>query len=302
MDSLSKLKGKRCFITGGTGFIGQSLVAKLNALGAEVIAPSRSQMDLTDKVKVEKEIHAARPEIIFHLAAAGVVLSPGSSNIHDINVTGTYTLVSAAKKLKKPPVLILMGSCSEYNNKESPLLETDELNSINDYGLSKIKAADLARKNGQGLPINWVRLFNCYGPHESPSRLLPYIVNQARSGLPIEVTGGRQLRDFTYVNDVAEGLIRLALRAENSTTWEDINMGSGQPIYLKEYIELIKEILAEFNIFADIRYGAKSYRTGEAMNMTPDITRLHNKLGWRPATPIKEGVRNTVQLILSTSK
>ena len=302
MDALSKLKGKRCFITGGTGFIGQSLIAKLTTLGAEVTAPSRGQMNLTEHIKVEEKIYAAQPEILFHLAAAGVVLSPGPSNIHDVNVTGTHTLVSAVKKLRKPPVLILMGSCSEYNNKDSPLLETDELNSLNDYGLSKIKAADLARKNCQGLPIRWVRLFNCYGPQEPMSRLLPYIVNQARSGLPIEVTGGGQLRDFTYVDDVSEGLIRIALSAEGATNWEDINLGSGRPIYLKEYIELIKETLDEFGIKSDIRYGAKPYRSGEAMIMTPDITHLHKKLGWRPSTPIKEGVRNTVQFILSTTK
>lgn len=302
MDTLNEIQGRRCFITGGRGFIGKSLIKKLTTLGAKVSAPSKSEMDITHALKVNQEVQIARPEILFHLAATSIVDVSNPLSTHDINVAGTSNLISAAKSLKNPPIVILMGSGFEYKTQESPLVETDPLESKNAYGLSKISAAQEARRLGQGLSINWIRLFNSYGPDDVPSRLLPYIVNQARAGLPIEVTEGGQIRDFTFVDDVAEGLIRLALSAKNSTAWEDINMGSGQPICLKDYIELIKQILAEFNIVADIRYGAKSYRPGEAMNMTPDITRLQKKLGWRPSTPIKEGVRNTVQFILSTTK
>ncbi|MEI7602169.1 MAG: NAD-dependent epimerase/dehydratase family protein [Opitutae bacterium] len=302
MDTLNQIQGRRCFITGGRGFIGKSLTKKLTSLGAKVSAPTKSEMDITHALKVNQEVQIAQPEILFHLAATSVVNVSNPLSTHDINVLGTSNLISAVKSLKKTPIVILMGSGFEYKTQESPLLETDPLESQNTYGLSKITAAHEARRLGQGLSVNWIRLFNSYGPDDVPSRLLPYIVNQARAGLPIEVTDGGQIRDFTYVDDVAEGLIRLALSAENSTSWEEFNMGSGQPIYLKNYIELIKEILAEFNIVADIRYGAKSYRPGEAMNMTPDITRLQKKLGWRPSTPIKEGIRNTVQFILSTSK
>ena len=299
MDSLKILKGKRCFVTGGKGFIGQCLVKKLISLGAEVTAPSRSEMDITNSAKVVTEIQAAQPELLFHLAATGFLALNTLENITDVNVTGTLNLISAAKLLARPPVVILLGTCSEYKDKESPLLETDELNSLNDYGLSKIKAADLARKNAQGLPIRWVRLFNCYGPHEPAGRLLPYIVNQAKSGLPVEVTGGRQLRDFTHVEDVSEGLIRLALSTESTANWEDINLGSGRPIYLKEYIELIKETLVEFGIEPDIRYGAKPYRPNEAINTVPDISKLRKNLNWAPAISIKDGVRNTIQFMLS---
>jgi len=302
MDTLNEIQGRRCFVTGGRGFIGKSLIKKLISLGAKVSAPTKSEMDIAHALKVNQEVQIAQPEILFHLAATSVVNVSNPLSTHDINVAGTSNLISAVKSLKNPPIVILMGSGFEYKTQESPLLETDPLESQNTYGLSKIYAAQEARRLGQGLSINWIRLFNSYGPDDVPSRLLPYIVNQAKAGLPIEVTEGSQIRDFTYVNDVAEGLIRLALSAKNSTAWEDINMGSGQPICLKDYIELIKQILTEFNIVADVRYGAKSYRPGEAMNMTPDITRLQKKLGWRPSTPIKEGVRNTVQFILSTSK
>ena len=299
MDTLNHLKGKRCFITGGKGFVGKSLAKKLISLGAEVIAPTRAEMDLTKSVEVAKKIHEAQPEILFHLAAAGVVHGPGPSEINNVNVLGTHTLVSTVKQLTKTPVLILMGSCSEYKDKKSSLLETDELGSLNDYGLSKIKAAELARKDGQGLSIRWVRLFNCYGPYEPAGRLLPYMVNEARSGLPIEVTAGEQYRDFTYIDDVSEALIRLALSAEGTKNWEDFNLGSGRPVYLKEYIDLIKKTLAEFNIHANIRYGAKPYRTGEAMNIIPDISKLRKNLNWAPPTSIKDGVRNTIQFMLS---
>lgn len=305
MDTLSSIKGKKCYLTGGKGFIGKSLVKKLRDLGAIVASPSREEVDITNPVQLIKSIQLFEPEIIFHLAATGFLSSAHKldiGNINNVNIVGTHNLVLAAKCLPRAPVVIMLGTCFEYKNKDAPLLECDPLDPFSDYGISKIKAADLARKEGSGLPIRWIRLFNCYGPHEPKNRLLPYIIERAKGQLPVELTAGEQIRNFTYVEDVAEGLIRIGLSVDKTIPWDVYNFGSKQPICLKDYIDLIKTTLHEFNVKAEIRYGAKPYRDGEAMIMTPDVSYLQKNINWLPTTPMGEGIKQAVNFAMNTHK
>ncbi len=291
MDSL---KGRRCLVTGASGFIGQVLVRKLLAVGAMVHAPGRTELDFHEESSVQKTVQDFAPEKVFHLAAEGVTSVGSLEALRETNVRGTRRLVAELNALPYSPTVILLGSGFEYAVKEVPLKEDDDLSPFSDYGISKIEAATAAFEAASRLNVTWVRLFNVYGPGEPPGRLLPHIVSQSKKGLPVEVTAGEQLRDFTHVEDVAKGLMLLAARPAVRPGWETFNLGTGTSTRLHEYINLVVGALASHGVVSDLRLGARPYRQGEPMVYLPDVSRIQKAVGWLPATPLSHGVSDAV--------
>lgn len=298
MDVLSEFKGRRCLVTGAHGFIGSALARSLRQAGAELFSPRRAELDVGDAAAVCAQVRACAPEYVFHLASEGVGKPVPPEQLRRSNVDGTRNLVSALAALPAAPRVVLLGSGFEYAAKEGLLSETDEIAPFSDYGVSKVEASALARQEGGGLPLAWVRLFNVYGPGEPEARLLPYLAHRASEGLPVEVTAGEQLRDFTYVDDVAEGLLRLALSLPAEPAWEVCNFGSGQGVRLREFIEEGVAALRERGLNPDVRFGAKPYRPGEPMKYLPDVSRLRARLRWSPPTPLATGVRLSIASFL----
>jgi len=291
MDSLN---GQRCLVTGAGGFIGQVLVRKLLAAGAIVHAPGRTELDLDVESSIRRTVRDFAPEKVFHLAAKGVTGASSLEALRETNVHGTRRLIAELNLLRHSPTVTLLGSGFEYAAKETPLKEEDALSPFSDYGISKLEAAAAAREVASGLSVTWVRLFNVYGPGESLGRLLPHIVSQSRQGLPVEVTAGEQLRDFTHVDDVAEGIMRLAARPTASLGWEVFNLGTGTPTRLHAFMSLVVAALASHGVVSDLRLGARPYRPGEPMIYLPDVSRLQKAVGWLPATTLSRGVSDAV--------
>jgi UDP-glucose 4-epimerase len=298
MDGLSTFRGRRCLVTGAYGFIGAALTRFLSQAEAEIFKPSRVELDVADAVAVDAYVRKCAPEFVFHLASEGVSRTVPLEKLLRSNVRGACNLVSALGRLALPPRVILLGSGFEYAAKDGLIIETDAVRPFSDYGASKAEACALVRQEGMSLPMTWVRLFNVYGPGEPEARLLPYLVSRAVQGLPIEVTAAEQRRDFTYVDDVAEGLMRLALRLPSDASWEIYNLGSGQDIRLRDFIEEAVTALRERGINPDVRFGAKPYRPGEPMKYLPDLSKLHRHLGWAPTTPLANGMRASVAALL----
>lgn len=298
MDHLSPFLGRRCLVTGARGFIGSALTRSLRQAGAELFSPRRAELDVGDANAVWTQVRASAPEYVFHLASEGVGKPVPPEQLRRSNIDGTRNLISALAALPAAPRVVLLGSGFEYAAKEGQLSETDEIAPFSDYGVSKVEAAALARQEGGGLPLVWVRLFNVYGPGEPEARLLPYLAHRASEGLPVEVTEGEQLRDFTYVDDVAEGLMRLALSLPAQPTWEVFNLGSGHCVKLRDFIEEGMAGLRERGLRPDVRFGAKPYRPGEPMSYLPDISKLQARLRWSPPTPLAAGVRTALSSIL----
>ncbi len=294
MDVLNPFHGRRCLVTGARGFIGQVLVRKLLAAGAIVHAPGRPEFDLHLESSIQKTVRDFAPEKVFHLAAEGVTGAGSLEALRETNVHGTRRLVAELNLLPHSPTVILLGSGFEYAAKEAPLKEDDSLSPFSDYGISKIEAAAAAREAASRLSVTWVRLFNVYGPGEPLGRLLPHIVSQSRQGLPVEVTAGEQLRDFTHVDDVAEGIMRLAARPAASLGWEVYNLGTGTSTRLHEFMSLVVTALANHGFVSDLRLGARPYRPGEPMIYLPDVSRIQKAVGWLPATSLSRGVSAAV--------
>ena len=268
--------------------------------GAEVFAPRRAQFDVGNAELVESQVAGFAPHFVFHLASDGVNQPVPLEQLRISNVDGTRNLVRSLARLRTPPRVVLLGSCVEYAPKTGRITEEDPLGPYSDYGRSKVDAAVLAQQEGAGLSQVWVRLFNVYGSHDMSQRLLPYVVSQCRKGLPVEMTAGEQVRDFTYVDDVAEGLMRLALAMPPTRFWEVYNLGSGKALSLRDFVTEITAALRLHGLNPDVRLGVRPYRAGEPMEYLPDISKLASRLQWMPSTPLEAGIRTAVTDLLRT--
>lgn len=299
MDDLKGLKGRRCLVTGGAGFIGTALVRLLRREGALVSAPARHEVDLRDAAAVSQWTRAHSPDAVFHLAAEGVTDSVDVRELAAANVLGVRNLIESIIGQPGRPKVLLLGSGFEYAPQERPCSETDPLSPFSPYGASKAEAAAVAAALSPEMPVAWVRPFNVYGPGEQPSRLLPSIVASVVAGRPAEVTPGEQLRDFTFVEDVAEALVKILLSLPDRPCWETYNIGTGRPARLRDFIGLAADALRARGFSPDVRFGARPYRLGEPMCYLPDVTRLRQRLGWTPPTTIEDGISRTLVALLN---
>jgi nucleoside-diphosphate-sugar epimerase len=110
MDDLSAYRGRRCLLTGVSGFIGSTLARTLRLTGAEFYAPRRAELDIGDAAAVAVKVRAYAPEYVFHLASDGVNQPVPDGQLWLSNVDGTRNLISALAKLPVSPRVVLLGS------------------------------------------------------------------------------------------------------------------------------------------------------------------------------------------------
>ena len=183
--------------------------------------------------------------------------------------------------------LVHAGSALEYGEIAGDLSETSVPNPTTLYGKSKLEGTQVIAKSGIKSAI--ARLFTVYGPGEHAGRLLPDLLKASRTGKEVKLTAGVQKRDFTFVEDVAEGLLRLGL--SSTVPAEIINLATGKLISVREFAETAAVIL---NIRTEqLSIGALPTRTEEMEHSEVSIRRLREVLGWSPATSITQGIQKT---------
>ncbi len=298
---------ERVLVTGGSGFIGSHLVEALLRRGDEVhtlLLPGDpalnltavrehvhlDHVDLVDFDTVKQAVTRIRPEVVFHLAAAGVTdVRADPALVARVNVEGTLNLLKALGGSYR--VFVNTGTCHEYGNNEPPLREDQDPRPELPYAITKTAVWYFARRfyQTEGWPIVTVRPFTVYGPRQAPHAFIPACIRAARQGRDFEMTSGEQRRDFVYVTDIVEGFIRAAsvLPAIGGT----FNLCSGQGVPLYQVAEMI---LAAVGSTATIRRGALPYRDGEIWELVGDPTRAREILGWEPAISLPEGIRKTI--------
>lgn len=302
--------GSRVFVTGASGFLGAHVVRRLIAEGMEVAIlvrdPDRVLRlqalqtgmpvvvvgDLLDQERLQAAITGWQPQVVYHLAAAGV--NPAASTPAEVvqsNVLGTLNLLEACRGLAVSR-FVYAGSCAEYGSGHD-LSEDRRPAPTNVYGASKAAAGLLVQTYGRmyGLPTVWLRPFMIYGPLERRGRLVTHTILTALSGEDIRMTGGEQERDFVYIDDVVDGFIRAADDAYPAAVGETINLSSGEGVPIREVVALILEIMGH-PVKAVL--GALPYREGEMWQQSGDNTRARRLLDWSPRVSLREGLERTI--------
>lgn len=266
------------------------------------------EFDIADYEKLEKTFADAKPEIVIHLAAqAGVRYSIDHPESYlSSNLVGSFNLLEAARA---HPVrhLMLASSSSVYGmNEKLPFAETDRADEpVSLYAATKKSMESLAHSYAHlyQIPTTAFRFFTVYGPWGRPDMALFKFVRAMEAGEPIDVYGeGRMLRDFTYVDDLVEGITRLAdtvplvgspAGPEDSLShvapYRVVNLGGGSPVGLLQFIEAIENALGKKAVCRFL-----PMQPGDVARTSADQVLLRKLIGTMPSTPVESGVAEFV--------
>jgi nucleoside-diphosphate-sugar epimerase len=293
---------ERVLVTGGSGFIGACLVRELIAAGRDVhlmLRPesrtwrltdvegryTRHDADLRDAEAVRSAVRASRPDVIYHLAAAGTFhFQCDRAAILTVNVLGTMNLLEALES-QDYRALIYTGSSSEYGHKDRPMRADDRLDPRSEYAVGKVASAHLCQAAAyRGRPNTVVRVFSAYGPWEDPKRIASYVMGCCVRGETPRVTSGLQPRDFIYVEDVT-ALLRTAAD-EPKVHGRILLAGTGQRQTVRNMVETIVAVCGG----KPAEYGAEPPRSDEPAVWQADIEETTALTGWRPRYDLRAGV------------
>jgi len=297
--------GKRVFVTGATGFIGQLLVRRLVHAGAVVGAgvfpgeppervaglPQQARhiiLDVLDATSVRRAVEDAEPDVVFHLAAIGVADPGVEPNLAlAVNAGGTLHLLEALRGRDVRRV-VLVGTCYEYGAREA----VEGLDPFNVYAASKVAAWAFGRVywRALGLPVVVVRPFQVYGPGQPAHTLIPAAIRAALAGEDFPMTGGEQERDFIYVDDVVEGMLSAA--GAPGVEGQSLDLGTGQVYAVRQVIERIWTMTGARG---QMLSGALPYRRSEVMHLVANADRMARLTGWRARVGLEEGLRRTIE-------
>ncbi|MBB3381437.1 MULTISPECIES: NAD-dependent epimerase [unclassified Rhizobium] len=327
----------RYLITGTAGFIGFHLArrlldeghfvvgfdgmtpyydVKLKEKRTAILARSNGFKAVTgmleDKAALDRAAELAEPDVIVHLAAqAGVRYSLENPRSYvDSNLVGSFNILELARNLQ-PKHLLLASTSSVYGaNEKIPFAESDKADEqMTIYAATKKSMELMAHSYAHlfNIPTTAFRFFTVYGPWGRPDMALFKFVDAIRNDRPIEIYGeGKMSRDFTYIDDLVEGIVRLigvVPSEENRVLSETVidtlsknapfrvvNIGGGQPVGLMSFVETIETMLGKKAIRKML-----PMQPGDVHNTyaVPDL--LVALTGFRPQIEVDEGVKRFVE-------
>ncbi len=300
-------------VTGGAGFIGSHLVERLADVGADVTvvdnlrtgrwdnliavagAIRAMEADVRDAARIERIIAETKPAYLFHLAANPSVPGSVSDPVYDFetNCVGTFNVLNALRLTGGCEKVVVLSSGTVYGEPESfPIMETDSLKPISPYGASKLHAEVTAGMFHRvyGVPSVIARPFNVFGPRMGRFVVLDLLHKLHRNPERLEILGtGRQVRDFTYVADIVEGLIVLA---ERGVPCEGYNLSSGTACTITQLAQKLIGIVGLAGQ-TGLAFTGESW-VGDAQRWEVALHKAAG-LGYRPSFTLDEGLRCTIQ-------
>jgi len=325
----------RILVTGAAGFIGSSTSHRLLDRGDEVVGidnlndyydvslkearldrlKSREgfrfeRLDIEDRSGMDRLFRDARPDRVVHLAAqAGVRYSLENPQAYvDANVTGFLNVLENVRNLGTDHLVYASTSSVYGSNTNMPFSVHDNVDHpVSLYAATK-KANELMAHTYSHLfqvPCTGLRFFTVYGPWGRPDMALFKFTKQILAGQPIDIFNyGHHKRDFTYIDDIVEGIVRVLDRPalanpdwrgdspdpqSSSAPYRLYNIGSNNPVDLLRYVEVLEETLgieAEKNLLP--------LQPGDVPDTYASVDDLMRDVGYMPDTPIETGIRNFV--------
>ena len=283
----------KALVTGLGGFTGRYVSSELEAMGYEVIGLGQGQVaseehyevDLRDVERLDSAIAEIQPRLVVHLAAIAFVGHGDVGDIYSSNIVGTRNLLAALANCKTPADKVLLASSANvYGNASVPTLdETCPAQPENDYAVSKYAMELMARHWRDALPIVIARPFNYTGVGQSPSFLLPKLVDHfARRAQRVELGNVDVYREFNDVRMVAAAYGGLL---NSGTAGEVYNVCSGLAYSIKDVLALLAD-LAGYTIDVDVN--PAFVRANEVKRLVGSNRRLVSAIGEIRQIPLAE--------------
>ena len=310
--------GTRALVTGGAGFIGSNLAIALVRAGASVsvvdtmipgyggnlfnLDPVKDSVsvevaDIRDADAMARAVRGV--DIVFHLAGQMdhvLSLKDPFPDI-DINIKGTTVLMEALKHHNPSARVVYTGTRGEYGPADSlPVSEDAPTNPRGLHEISNLAAAKIVEMYGHvhGIRGTTLRLSNIYGPRaqmrHSRYGVVNWFVRLALDGTTIPVFGdGKILRDFLYVDDCVDAILLAA--GSDAALGQVLNVGGGEPTTFREVAETLRALTGTPWELAPFSAERKAQEPGDFYS---DISKIRRVLGWRPKTPLVEGLERTL--------
>lgn len=310
--------GRRVLITGGAGFIGSTLAIRLVQLGAEVtvvdslvpeyggnlfnLAPVEDDIrlnvsDVRDEYSFAYLIRGQ--DVLFNLAGQTSHLDSMSDPFTDLEINCVSQLhILEACRRHNPEVVVVFASTRQFYGRPEylPVDERHPLHPVDVNGVNKMAGEwyHLLYSEVYGIPTCALRLTNTYGPRmrvkDARQTFLGIWVRLVVENATFEVWEGGQLRDFTYVEDAVDALLRCA--SDPSAYGQVFNLGGPEPITLTDVAERL------VGIAGSGRFSVQAYpedrKRIDIGHYYADFGKIRDALGWLPATSLDEGLRQTV--------
>ncbi len=292
---------KKILITGGTGFIGYHLAKKCLKLNWSVTSLSTKNptkirklkkikyliSDISKKSDLKKIINI-NYDYVVNLAGYVDHSKKKKTLYSHYNGCRNISEIFLRKKIKK---FIQIGSSIEYGRNLSPQKENlNNTKTFSVYGKAKLMSTNylLSLYKKYSFPVSVLRLYLVYGPYQDRNRVIPIVIDNALKSKEFDCSLGTQFRDFVYIDDVVNGIIKsLKTKKDNG---QIINLGSEKPIMIKDVILKICKIIGS----GKPQFGKIKFRKDEIMKLYPSIVKAKKILNWRPKVKINFGLKKTI--------
>lgn len=294
---------KKILVVGGSGFIGYHLLKKCLKLGWKCTSISSKKPKQIRKLKQVKYIicdiskhkrlkKKLKEHFNYVINLGGHVDHSNKTAVYQSHYIGCKNLANIFIK-KNIDTFVQISSCMEYGNLKSPQIEkkTIKLKKLkSNYGQSKLLASIHLKKMYRlyKFPVVILRLYQVYGPKQDLNRFLPIVISSCLKNKKFPCTEGSQLRDFIYIEDVVEAIIK---SLDNSNIYgDDFNIGSGKPFKIKEITKIINKYIGKGKPL----YGKIKMRKDEIKKLFPDIKKASLNLQWKPKIKFLSGISKTI--------
>ena len=306
-------KGKTIFVTGGAGFVGSEIVRQISASGGTAIvydnlsSGKKKFIQNYPRVKIIKgdvknrlTIHKAiqKSQYIINLAALPFI--PDSfhypQEFFEVNTNGTLNLILESINHKKIKNFVHISTSEVYGSaKKSPMDENHPILPQSTYAVSKLagEKAVFTMHKEHDFPAVMIRPFNTYGPNITQPYIIPEIIMQVLGkNSEIKLGNINAERDFTFVSDTANGIIRALF--SKKAIGETINLGSGRSHKIKDIVKSVSSILEKK---VTISTNKDRLRPFDVNKLVCDNRKAKKMLDWEPKITFDEGLKNTINWI-----
>ncbi len=288
-------------IIGGTGFIGYHFAKKCLTKGWQIASissrkPKKTRYlprvkyiicDITKKRSLKQKV---RKSFKYVVNLGGYVDHSNKKRTFASHYKGCKNLTEIFLE-KQPKAFVQMGSSGEYGSLKSPHKENSKCNPQSIYGQAKLLSTkyliNLFKK--KNFPVTILRLYQAYGPKQDFNRLIPIVIKACKKNKKFPCSNGDQLRDFLYIDDVVDAILKV-LNSEEARG-QIINIGTGKPVRIKNIIEYIKS----YSKGGDPQYGKIKLRNEEMLKTYPKMAKALKKINWKSRVPFYTGLRKTIK-------
>jgi UDP-glucose 4-epimerase len=251
-----------------------------------------ANVDITQREQVINTIEKIAPDYIIHLASMTDLTKdfPHALKSAEINIKGTLHILES---IHITPVesFVILSTSDVYGGVNVPFRENQAVIPASPYSVSKASAElyALMFHRVYDLPVTILRSFNLFGKYQRPSRVIPYIILELINDNEVQLTSGKQKREFNYIDDLLDAIFLSLITPESQG--KIINIGCGESIRIYDLALMIAQ---KFDKMDKLKFGAIPHRPNEIWDMYCNNTLAKSVLNWEPKITFEDGIDRTI--------